>query len=100
MPYLYIDVAYQYIDGVCYSDVRFWVILDAVLTGDRIFYFHFSPVENDGTMKLPFIRACLISGGGGCGGCYRLFLINQGGGCRLFLCFIGSKKEKQKNRFL
>ena len=40
MPYLYIDGAYQYIDGVYYSDIRFWAILDAVLTGDLIFCFH------------------------------------------------------------
>lgn len=44
MPYLYIDGAYQYIDGVYYSDIHFWVILDAVLTGDLIFCFHFSTI--------------------------------------------------------
>ena len=60
MPYLYIDVAYQYIDGVYYSDIHFWVILDADRTGDLIFHFHFSTIENDDTMKLPFIGACLF----------------------------------------
>jgi len=28
------------------------------------------------------------------------FLDLPGGGCRLFLCFIGSKKEKQKPPFI
>lgn len=73
MPYLYIDGAYQYIDGVYYSSDHFLMILDADRTGDRFFHFHFSTIENDGTMKLPFIWGVFISGGGRCGSGCRFF---------------------------
>ena len=99
MPYLYIDVAYQYIDGVYYSSDHFPVILDAVLTGDRIFYFHFSPIENDGTMKLPFIRACLFPAVGVVVAAAAFFWISRAAAA-VFFCALLVAKKKSKNRLL
>ena len=73
MPYLYIDAAYQYIDGVYYSSDHFPVILDAVLTGDPIFHFHFSTIENGDTMKLPFIWGVFDFRRWRCGGVAAFF---------------------------
>ena len=74
--------------------------LDADRTGARIFHFHFSPVENDGTMKPPFIRACLFPAAGVVVAAAAFFWISRAAAAVLFLCFIGSKKEKQKTAFL
>lgn len=100
MPYLYIDGAYQYIDGVYYSSDHFLMILDADRTGDRFFHFHFSTIENDGTMKLPFIRACLFPAAGVVVAAAAFFSSSRAAAAVLFLCFIGSKKEKQKPPFI